>query len=182
MRERKHPGFDLFGDSAVLAAFIRDIVQQEVEDLRKAPMSKQDLDLSLDQFKKNVEAELGTILRIWAPANIRTYIQKKVEESAFDLVMAAMGISRDSWGKWQISKASETMNFITDAARETIDEWFTHQIGDLPDLPNTVKKAIEKEYLEHYQSEVRRRMKAEAERQALLTVTRMVAEINGDKS
>lgn len=162
----------------------RDIVRDEVDAIvgDRTKSALPDLDLSLESFKENVRTELGMILRVWGPANIRTYVQQKVEKSAFDLVMSMIGFEH-SFGRWQVKSSSvtnEAMKFIMDAARETIQEWFQQQLGDLPDLPETAKKSILKEYREHYESELRKMMRDEATRQARLTMGRMVAQINGE--
>jgi hypothetical protein len=173
-----------FVPSGELVEFIRDVVRAEVEDLQQAQVPQHDLGLSLEAFRKNVEAELGMILRVWAPANIRTYVQKKVEESAFELVMAALGLEH-KWGKWEIASSgrgepTEAMKLIMDAGRETIQEWFAQQMGDLPDLSKTVKDSIIREYKQNFERELRKRMQEEAITQARRKVERMVAEINGE--
>jgi hypothetical protein len=171
------------GDRGELYEFISQAVRDETRMLllnqEQAERSQHDPGLSLEAFKKNIETELGLILRVWAPANIRTYVQEKVETSAFELVMTALGFEKN-WDKWVLKSGggTEAMKEILEAARETIKEWFAQQLGELPDLPKTVKDSVIKEYKQHLEQELRKRMKEEATKQARLKVERMIAQIN----
>jgi hypothetical protein len=130
------------------------------------------------EYKALVNSIVESELKQRDEYEIRALVRSRLHDGAFDIVMAALGLSR-KWGDWEVDHCNGLRNAAADAmlkeARGAAEEWLREQAGNLPQLPKSAIKALHRDYLENLESEVSRRLRERASGEAMRIVNDMLS-------